>query len=321
MGKREYEEDQKIKRVVYFFTIALFISFFLFIALFSAYNKKLKEDSREALTELGKESRILDNDELDETKQVSYSSDLSVLDNSNNINSNNSSKNNNSSKSNATKNNMDNINSKTIDNKISSNNLNINENSDTENQNNNSNNTDNNLESNNLNTENSLETINSNTVDNNLQNTNTAENNNLAVETQNLSFIAPVSGEIIKDFAGDTLVFSNTLREWTTHYGIDIKGEKTSVVVASEAGVVESIKNDPRYGLTITIEHENGFKTIYSNLLTTEFVKENEMVEKGQTIATIGESASFEVADEPHLHFEIYKDGENVNPTIYLKDL
>ena len=39
---------------------------------------------------------------------------------------------------------------------------------------------------------------------------------------------------------------------------------------------LESIKNDPRFGLTITIIHDNGFKTIYSNLLTTEFVKENE---------------------------------------------
>ena len=43
------------------------------------------------------------------------------------------------------------------------------------------------------------------------------------------------------------------------------------------------------------------------------------MVEKGQTIATVGETASFEVADESHLHFEIYKDGTPVNPTIYLK--
>ena len=89
--------------------------------------------------------------------------------------------------------------------------------------------------------------------------------------------------------------------------------------MASEAGIIESIKNDPRYGLTITIAHDNGFKTIYSNLLTTEFVSENENIEKGQTIGTIGDTSSFEIADETHLHFEMYKDGELVNPTIYLK--
>lgn len=134
-----------------------------------------------------------------------------------------------------------------------------------------------------------------------------------------LKFVAPVDGEIIKDFASETLVYSKTLDEWTTHLGIDIKGNKTSVVKAAEDGTVESIKNDPRFGLTVTIVHQDGFKTVYSNLLTTEFVKEGDKVSKGDTIATIGESASFEVLDEPHLHFEMYKDEMAVNPTIYLK--
>ena len=42
-------------------------------------------------------------------------------------------------------------------------------------------------------------------------------------------------------------------------------------------------------------------------------------LEKGETIGTIGESASFEIADTSHLHFEMYKDGELVNPTIYFR--
>ena len=152
----------------------------------------------------------------------------------------------------------------------------------------------------------------------------TAQNTNSVTEEKveekkELSFMAPVSGEIIKDFATDTLIYSNTLEEWTTHTGIDIKADKTTVVMAAEEGTVESIKNDPRYGLTITISHNDGFKTIYSNLLTTEFVSEGDKVEKGETIATVGETASFEIADESHLHFEMYKDDEIVNPTIYLK--
>ena len=137
--------------------------------------------------------------------------------------------------------------------------------------------------------------------------------------TENLSFQAPIVGEIIKDYAMDTLVYSKTLDEWCTHSGIDIKADKASVVCASEKGTVENIKNDPRYGLSIIINHGNGFKTVYSNLLTTEFVREGEEVEKGQTIATVGETASFEIADEPHLHFEMYKDGIAVNPTIYFE--
>lgn len=139
------------------------------------------------------------------------------------------------------------------------------------------------------------------------------------ISQEELIFQAPVAGEIIKDYAMDTLIYSKTLDEWCTHSGIDIKADKSTVVCASEKGVVESIKNDPRYGLSIIINHGNGFKTIYSNLLTTEFVNEGEEVEKGQTIATVGETASFEIADEPHLHFEMYKAGIAVNPTIYFK--
>ena len=80
---------------------------------------------------------------------------------------------------------------------------------------------------------------------------------------------------------------------------------------------MESIKNDPRYGLTVTIAHENGYKTIYSNLLSAEFVAEQQEVEKGQTIGSVGDNAAFEIADEAHLHFEMKKDGETVNPSNY----
>ena len=132
-------------------------------------------------------------------------------------------------------------------------------------------------------------------------------------------FIKPVEGDIIREFAKDKLVYSDTLQEWITHNGIDIKADKTTVVKAASSGKISSIKNDPRYGLTVTIEHDNGFKSVYANLLTAEFVTEGEAVESGQTIGTVGNTATFEILDEPHLHFEIMKDNEYVDPTIYVK--
>lgn len=147
-------------------------------------------------------------------------------------------------------------------------------------------------------------------------NTTKATNTETAKE---LSFEMPVDGEISREYAKDNLIYSETLKEWVTHMGIDIKAEKTTVVKAAEAGTVKSIKNDPRYGLTIVIEHDNGFQTVYSNLLTSEFVIEGEKVEKGQSIGTVGNTAVFEIADEPHLHFEILKDSIQVDPSIYLK--
>ena len=132
-----------------------------------------------------------------------------------------------------------------------------------------------------------------------------------------LHFVAPVEGEITKDFSDSSLVFSETLQEWTVHLGIDIKADKGTPVVASEAGTVESIKNDPRYGITVTIEHANGFKTIYSNLQTAEFVTEGQTIEKGQILGSVGDNAAFEIADEAHLHLEMTKEGVNVNPSNY----
>ena len=277
MSRKNYTEE-KMKKYVYIFSVTLLISIIVFISLFVEYNKKLKETAYQELSKLNKESEIVDNKELEDFKETSYSKDATIE--SSNINKTNIKANNNAIKKEIKKD----INNNSIENVVNQENVSRED---------------------------------TNTID---TNQNIVQDNSIS-ENEVLNFIAPVSGEIIKDFSVDTLVFSNTLKEWTIHNGIDIKADKTSIVVASETGTVESIKNDPRFGLTITIIHDNGFKTIYSNLLTTEFVKENEKVEKGQTIATIGESASFEVADEPHLHFEMYKDGEVVNPTIYLKDV
>ena len=278
MRRKDFYQEEKIKRYVYVFGITLALSIVIFLTIFVMYNKKMRKESLN-LDNLGMVQDIVSNDELEET---SYSSDLGIKDAKTNKISN------------------------TITNKVTEKkkvNKTPVESTVSENTNSTSNVTKN--------------TVVENSIDNKiLENTTVVENQ---VAVKELEFQAPVAGEIIKDFAIDNLIYSTTLEEWTTHSGIDIKADKTSVVAAAETGTVESIKNDPRFGLTIIISHENGFKTIYSNLLTTEFVSENEVVEKGQTIATVGETASFEVADESHLHFEIYKDGTPVNPTIYLK--
>ncbi len=132
-------------------------------------------------------------------------------------------------------------------------------------------------------------------------------------------FSMPIEGDVIKEYAKDKLVYSDTLKEWVTHAGIDIKADKTTIVKASEEGKIKSIKNDPRYGLTVVIEHNDGYSTVYSNLLTAEFVTAGENVKKGQTIGTVGNTATFEISDESHLHFEILKDNVQIDPNMYIK--
>lgn len=177
--------------------------------------------------------------------------------------------------------------------------------------------------SNTTNTANTTKSTKTNTTKTNQESNNVNVTTNAkTTETEGkkeLVFQKPVEGDIVREYAKDNLIYSATLEEWTTHMGIDIKAEKTTVVKAAEAGTIKSIKNDPRYGLTIVIEHEDNFQTVYANLLTSEFVVEGEKVEKGQSIGTVGNTAVFEIADEPHLHFEVLKDALPVDPTIYIK--
>lgn len=132
-----------------------------------------------------------------------------------------------------------------------------------------------------------------------------------------ITFTKPAEGEIICEYAKDNLIYSETLKEWITHTAIDIKVDKTSVIKSAADGVIKTIINDPRYGLTVVISHDEGYETVYSNLLTAEFVVVGEEVEQGQTIGTAGNTAAFESNMECHLHFELLRNGEYLNPAIY----
>lgn len=149
--------------------------------------------------------------------------------------------------------------------------------------------------------------------------TNTPSEEQATEIKKEITFIKPTEGELICEYAKDNLIYSETLKEWITHTAVDIKADKTSVIKSAADGVVKSIVNDPRYGLTVVIEHDDGYETVYSNLLTAEFVVEGEEVTQGQTIGTAGNTASFESNMESHLHFELLKDGEYLDPSIYLK--
>ena len=99
----------------------------------------------------------------------------------------------------------------------------------------------------------SNESVESSSATTNTTQSTSSEEKEETQEVKELAFQKPVEGEIVREFAQENLVYSETLEEWVTHNGIDIKADKTTVVKAAEAGVVKSIKNDPRYGLTIVI--------------------------------------------------------------------
>lgn len=148
------------------------------------------------------------------------------------------------------------------------------------------------------------------------------ENGEEAIETissnNEIYYKAPIKGEIVKEFAMQKLVYSETLGMWKTHPGIDIKANFGTKVVSSSNGIVQSVKNDSFYGNTVKILSEDGYMFVYSNLDNDIILLKGQKVKQGELIGKVGVSAAGELADECHLHFEIIKDEIQVNPLDFI---
>jgi murein DD-endopeptidase MepM/ murein hydrolase activator NlpD len=130
----------------------------------------------------------------------------------------------------------------------------------------------------------------------------------------------PVNGQVIVDYSESADVFYEALREWRYHPGLDIEANAGALVFAAADGiVVDVIDNAPRnMGITVVIEHSGGYRTVYSNLSGDLTATIGKTVKAGDTIGAVGSSSIAESALPPHLHFEIHKNGEPVDPWDYL---
>lgn len=128
------------------------------------------------------------------------------------------------------------------------------------------------------------------------------------------SFILPISGEIFAPYSNGELVKNITLKEWRTHDGIDIKADAATPVKAAGGGKVSKIYKDGMWGNTVEILHPDGVTSIYCGLNDELAVKAGDTVEIGQTIGSVAEKITAEVALETHLHFAMKKDGGFVDP-------
>ncbi|RBP37815.1 M23 family metallopeptidase [Garciella nitratireducens] len=147
------------------------------------------------------------------------------------------------------------------------------------------------------------------------------ENSSSSQNTLN-SFINPVKGSTITmDYSFQASpVFSKTLNEFRSdHQGIDLAAEKGTEVKATMDGKIVEIKKDPKFGTLITIDHGNGVQSKYGNLDSKVNVTKNQQVKKGQVIGKAGNTALFEIDDDPHIHFEVWNGDKCIDPKKYIK--
>ncbi len=140
---------------------------------------------------------------------------------------------------------------------------------------------------------------------------------NTPVVIEKISFISPVTvGNVIKEWSADIPVFSSTMEDYRLHMGIDVEAEIGSPVYAVADGTVETVEFDPMMGQTVVISHANGYKTVYQNMQTAvpAGIEAGVTVKAGDEIGYIGDTALIEISEEPHLHFEMYKDDICENP-------
>lgn len=123
------------------------------------------------------------------------------------------------------------------------------------------------------------------------------------------------------DYSDTVLVFSPTMEDYRAHFGVDLRGDIGQEVMAVADGVVKNIWQDPFMGTCISIEHDKNVISYYKNLdpVVKEGLVIGASVTKGEVIGAIGESAMNEVAQDPHLHFELKINDKHVDPKDHIK--
>ena len=104
-------------------------------------------------------------------------------------------------------------------------------------------------------------------------------------------------------------------RSTKRHNGVDFAGKPDSPIVVTADGVVRHAGWVPSYGQAILVDHGFGYSTLYAHTTGIQ-VKAGDVVKRGDKIATMGSSGR---STGTHLHYEVWKDGQAVNPRNYFK--
>ncbi len=98
------------------------------------------------------------------------------------------------------------------------------------------------------------------------------------------------------------------------HWGMDFTAPRGTEIYATGDGKVEMVKHSNRgYGRHLVINHGYGYKTLYAHMSRIK-VRKGQTVKRGQIIGYVGNSGK---SVGPHLHYEVLKDGNKVNPVNY----
>ena len=136
-----------------------------------------------------------------------------------------------------------------------------------------------------------------------------------AATSSNSGWIRPASGRYTSGYGYRTHPVTGQLG--TFHKGIDIASSADNVpIVASRAGTVTVASYSSSYGYRVTIDHGDGYRSIYAHMKPGLFVSRGQKVSQGQQLVIMGTTGR---STGVHLHFEILRNGSSVNPMNYIR--
>ena len=125
----------------------------------------------------------------------------------------------------------------------------------------------------------------------------------------------PVDGDILMGYSPNSLVYDPTLDQYRTNDSVCIAAGEGSNVCASADGTVAEVVEDETKGNYVVIEHENGWKTTYSQLADIQ-VAAGDAVAKGETLGVVASPSIYSSAMGSHVEFRVTLDDMTVDPEV-----
>jgi murein DD-endopeptidase MepM/ murein hydrolase activator NlpD len=142
-----------------------------------------------------------------------------------------------------------------------------------------------------------------------------AESDGAVMEQEILGFstVSPLKGTLTSGFGPRE--DPNTGLE-AMHYGVDIAAQEGAEVCAFADGTVSVVGESTVLGKYLTVQHPGGYETLYAHCSAVT-AKSGQSIAMGEVIAAVGQTGN---ATGPHLHFELHRDDDFLNPVYYFTD-
>lgn len=124
-------------------------------------------------------------------------------------------------------------------------------------------------------------------------------------------YVLPMTNTVQKPFSIDAPVYSETMKDWRIHSGVDFAGKEGQTVKAVTRGTVSSIEEDPLWGCVLTMDHGVGVVSRYCGIKPSVAV--GDKLDASAPIGTL-DHIPCEGMQQPHLHFEMLVDGVPIDP-------